>query len=198
MKKVLLGFVVLILAVSFTTPMNAQGKMAWGVAGDLMLPIGDFSNAVKMGFGGDGRFQYDLTPMAALHGTVGYFTWSGKDITDPFTGATASGPSFKGFMIRVGGKYYFMPAGKLRVYGLAEIGLFFSSTEAPTIQTPFGTIGGGSVSNTNFTYAPALGVEIPAGKINVDLSVRYDGIATSGSTTSNIGFRAGVNFPIGG
>ena len=36
------------------------------------------------------------------------------------------------------------------------------------------------------------------GKMNVDLSVRYDGIATSGSSTSNIGFRVGLNFPIGG
>jgi len=42
-------------------------------------------------------------------------------------------------------------------------------------------------------YAPVVGVEIPAGKVAIDVSVRYDGIATSGSSTSNIGARVGVN-----
>jgi hypothetical protein len=60
------------------------------------------------------------------------------------------------------------------------------------------TYGGGSASasSTDFMYAPVVGVEIPAGKVAIDVSVRYDGIATSGSSTSNIGARVGVNFPI--
>ena len=195
MKKLLLAAVALALVVAVASPSNAQGKMVWGVAVDVLIPTGTFGDAVSAGFGGDGRFQYGITPMFAVHGTVGYFIWSGKDFTSG--GITVKGADFKGFTIRVGGKYYFMPEGGVRVYGLAEIGLFFSSTSVPSQTIGGFTFGGGSVSNTNFTYVPAVGVEIPAGpKLRIDLSVRYDGIATSGSSSGSLGFRAGVNFPI--
>ena len=88
---------------------------------------------------------------------------------------------------------------------MAEIGLFFGSTGDVTVPgVTFGgvTYGGGTVSggsSTNFNYVPAVGAEFPlgAGKTKLDASLRYDGIATSGSSSGNLGIRVGVNFPIG-
>jgi hypothetical protein len=151
--------------------------------------MGDFGNGYSIGFGGSARGQYDFTPMFGAGLTVGYFTWSAKDVP-----AGVSKPTFSGLPIRVFGKYYFMPEGKLRVYGQAELGLFFWSM---SVELPF--FGKVSTTGSDFSYAPVLGVEVPIGKTTMlDGSVRYDGIATSGSSISNIGIRLGVKFPVGG
>jgi hypothetical protein len=92
-----------------------------------------------------------------------------------------------------------MPEGGMRVYGIAELGFFIASVTVPA-QT-FGpvTIPESSASETDFNYAPGVGIELPlgTGATKLDISVRYDGIATSGETSGNLGARVGVNFPIG-
>ncbi|MEW6511533.1 MAG: outer membrane beta-barrel protein [Bacteroidota bacterium] len=194
MKKLLLAVVVLALAVGLAAPSNAQGKMVVSVGGDFLLPMGTFGDAYSIGFGGSARGQYNFTPMFSAGLTAGYYTWTGKDIA----GSTVK-PSFSGVPVRVFGKYYFMPEGKARFYGIAELGLFFwsSKVSTPVITTPFGTFGGEiSSTGSDFNYAPGVGVEIAAGKVTVDVSARYDGIATSGSSSGSLGARVGVNFPI--
>ena len=192
MKKLVLFVAIVALVFLVVSPSQAQKqKMLVGPGVDVLIPMGTFGDAVSIGFGGDGRFQYNFTPVVAGVGEVGYFVWSGKTV------AGVDLPNFKGFTIRVGGKYYFMPEGAFRVYGMFKIGLFFASVTAPTIQTPLGPIGGGTASETDFCYVPEVGAEVPAGKMNVDFSIRYDGIATTGESSGSIGFRVGLNFPIG-
>ncbi len=205
MRNLLLAASVLIALAVIASPASSQGKMALSVGGDLLLPMGGFKDAVSTGFGGSVRFQYEVSPMAAVGGTAGYYTWSGKDLG----GNLGTGPSFKGIPLRVFGKYYFMPAGekKSRVYGIAELGIFFGSSgdyTMPAVTVPgFGTIGGGTVSgesSTSFNYAPGLGVEVPLGegKTTLDISARWDGIAKKlGNAANNIGARVGVTFPLG-
>lgn len=203
MKKALLAVVV--LAAFMSTNTFAQGKIVLGVGGDVLLPMGTFGDAQKLGFGGSVRGQYNVTPMAAVGLTVGYYTWSGKDITIPVINQTVTGPKFSGLPVRVFGKYYFMPEGQsARFYGIAELGMFFGSVGDQTIPNPLAgfpgqpatiTVTGGSSSN--FNYAPGVGVEFGSGNTKIDVSARYDGIATSGSSSGSIGFRAGVNFPLG-
>ena len=198
MKKLLLVVVALALVFAVSVPSQAQGKMSLSVGGDLLLPLGSFGDAVSMGFGGSVRGQYDITPMFSAGVTVGYYTWSAKS-------SGIASYSFHGLPFRVFGKYYFMPEGKLRVYGMFELGLFFGSTgdiTVPGTTIPgLGTFGGGTVagaSSTDFNYVPEVGLEFPlgSGKTKLDASIRYDGIATSGGS-GNLGFRVGVNFPIG-
>ena len=196
MKKLLLAIVIVGLIVAISAPSSAQSKMSLSVGGDVMLPLGTFGDVFSLGFGGTVRGQYDFTPVISGGLEVGYFSWSSKSVTAP-----AVAPTFHGVPVRVFGKYYFMPEGaKMRFYGMAELGLFFGSTSVtlPSYTILGVTYGGGSASasSTDFMYAPVVGVEIPAGKVAIDVSVRYDGIATSGSSTSNIGARVGVNFPI--
>lgn len=202
MQKFLAVFVALVLVVLMSTSMNAQGKMVLSVGGDVLIPMGTFGDAQSTGFGGSVRGQYNFTPMFSAGLTVGYYTWSGKDQT--IAGATVKGGTFKGVPVRAFGRYYFMPESeKVRFYGIAEIGLFFGSVDLPaiTINTPLGPItsGGGSASSTDFNYAPGLGVEfgLGSGNTKLDVSARYDGIATSGSSSGSLGARVGVNFGLG-
>jgi len=203
MKNLVLAVMVLAMVAVVASPAGAQDKISLSVGPDIMLPLGTFSDAYSIGFGGTARGQYDFTPMISAGLEVGYFTFSAKSVAAGFTA-----PSFHSIPVRVFGKYYFMPEGKgARFYGMVELGFWFSSSTVNTPAIPgvtipgFGTIGGvpatsTSVSSTDFNYVPAVGVEIPAGKMKVDISVRYDGVATSGSSTSLIGGRVGLNFPL--
>jgi hypothetical protein len=194
MKNLLIASVVLLMVVALATPVPAASKMTLGVGADVLLPMGGFSDVNKLGFGGTVRFQYNVTPMAAVGGEAGYFTWGGKDL------GGVSGPSFHGIPVRAFGKYYFMPEGGPRVYGMAELGIFFGSSGEVSYTIPgYGTISGGGGSTTGFNFCPVVGVEIPVsgGKNAVDLSVRYDGISVSGGTNGSLGFRVGYTFPLG-
>ncbi len=197
MKKLWIPIVVVAIIFAVGTA-SAQSKISLSVGGDVLIPTGDFGNAQSTGFGGSVRGQYDVTPMVSVGLTAGYYTWSGKDYTQG--GVTVSGVTFKGVPVRVFGKYYFMPEGeKARVYGIAELGLFFWSVDVPSQTIGGYTFGGGSESSSDFNYAPGAGVEVALGSGNtkLDVSVRYDGIARSGSTAGSIGGRVGVNFGLG-
>lgn len=202
MKKLLLAVAIVALIVAVAAPSNAQSKITVGVGADVLLPMGTFGDFAGIGFGGSFRGQYAVTPDFAVGLTTGYYTWSGKDFTT--AGITIKGGGLSGIPIRAFGKYYFMPAGKqLRVYGIAELGFFISSTTIPgrAAITFAGVVISPatpetSVSSTDFNYAPGLGIELASGKMSWDLSVRYDGIATTGSSSGSVGARVGVNFPI--
>jgi hypothetical protein len=194
MKKLLIAVVVLTVAVFLGSSANAQGKMGANIGFDVLIPMGDFADAVNIGFGGTGQFEYNVTPMFTVTGKLGYITWSAKDVSEAASqvGGSASA-SFKGLPFMVGGKYYFMPAGKPRVYGQFELGLFFASATAK-VDIPGVITQETSASETDFTIAPAFGVEIPVGpKGAVDISARYWGIFKDGSA-HNIGARAGYKF----
>ncbi|MDH3252066.1 MAG: outer membrane beta-barrel protein, partial [Ignavibacteria bacterium] len=189
---------VALLALMFVTasPSYAAGKMSVGAGLDVLIPVGSFGDGSSTGFGGSGIFQYNVNQMFAVTGKLGYWVFGGKDFSEG--GVNISGPSFKGFTIRVGGKYYFMPAGRTRVYGMGELGLFFGSSgdvTIPGVTIPgFGTVGGGTVSggsSTDFVLAPIVGVELPfGGKGNtIDISARYDLILTSGNSAGSLGLR---------
>ena len=47
---------VLIVIALFTGFANAQSKMAVGLQAGVAIPVGDFGNAYKLGFGGQGTF----------------------------------------------------------------------------------------------------------------------------------------------
>jgi hypothetical protein len=199
--------VIAVLALLFSAGQsNAESKMSLSVGGDVLIPMGTFGDVVSTGFGGSVQFQYNVTPLFSAGLTTGYYTWSGKDFTEE--GVTITGPNFSGLPVRVFGKYYFMPESqKMRVYGIAELGLFFGSTGDVTIDNPlYGlvpgepqTITSPGGSTSDFNYAPGIGVEFPLGGGNtkLDVAVRYDGIATSGETSGSFGARVGVTFPIG-
>jgi outer membrane protein W len=190
MKKLLVMASVFTLILLVAGGANAQNKMALNIGADVLFPLGDFGNASNIGFGGTAQFEYYVNPMLAVTGKFGYITWSAKTGDVP-AGVTASG-SFKGLPLLFGAKYYFMPEGKARVYGQFELGLFFASASG-TVEYA-GYKQDYSASETDFSIAPAIGVEIPAGhKGAIDISARYFGIFKDGSA-NNIGARVGYKF----
>ena len=178
-----------------TVSTASAGPIGLSVGGDVLFPMGTFGDVVSTGFGGSVRGEIASSPVFSFGLTTGYYVWSGKDQTSG--GVTISGADFKGVPLRGYGKFYASPGGGSRFYGIMEIGVFFSSA------TVSGTIAGQSystsASSTDFNYAPGIGVEIPlgSGETALDLSARYDGIATSGNTSGSFGVRAGVNFSVG-
>ncbi len=187
MKNVLLSVVVLAMVLTVSSSSMAGGKMMWGIGGDVLLPIGTFGDRSSVGFGGTARFEYMIDPMFSVTGTAGYYTWTGKKVA----GVTL--PDFHGVIVKVGGKYYFMPEGGTRFYGIVELGMLFSSVSA--------TIGGVSVSasSSDLAYEPGVGVQLPlgSGNSNLDVSIGYLGVATTGSSSGSVAARVGVNFGLG-
>ncbi len=186
MKKLLFAAFAVALCFAIASPAQAQGKMYFGAALDALVPMSDFSNVVSVGFGADARYQYNFLPDVAGTGTLGYYSWGGKD----------QGPSFHAVVVKVGGKYYFPMQSTMKVYGIFEIGLAFLGSSDVTVTNAFGTFTVSGASETDFTYCPGVGLEIPASDLKVDLSIRWDGIAASGSAANSFAVRAGVNFPL--
>jgi hypothetical protein len=199
MKHCALCFTLLFFLALVSGRASAQGLISLGIGADVLVPTGTFGDAYSIGYGVSARGEYTFLPMVTGGVSLGYNTFSAKDVP-----AGYDKPKFSGVPFRVYGKYFFMPPHTPRVYGMLEMGLFFwsESVSLPAYVVPgYGTIGGGtrSDSGTNFNLAPVVGVEIPAGgNLMMDLSARYDIIFTSGNSVGNFGIRAGVQFPVGG
>lgn len=192
MKKLTLVVTVVALALLVAFSAQAQNKMAGSVGAEVLIPMGKFADVSKIGFGGTAEFEYYVNPNISVTGKAGYITWGGKSAD-----ATAQGAAFEssssGVPVLVGGKYYFIPSGRTRVYGQFELGLFFLSATAKSTIPGYGSFEA-SGSSTEFTICPAIGFEIPAGdKGAIDLSARYWGILSSGGA-SNVGARVAYKF----
>jgi hypothetical protein len=194
MKKLLLMVAVLALLGAMAGNALAEGKMSAGIGADLALPLDSgFKDAYSIGFGATARGQYEFTPQISGMVTIGYLTFSGKDIGGVKLDASSMVP------IVVGAKYYF-GEGNMRFYGAADIGFTIMSVSASIPSYTIGgvTYGGGSASasSTEFTFQPQVGFEsaLGSGSTKLDVGVR----AMIVSNAFSLGARVGVLFPIGG
>ena len=176
-------FFVLFLTVLCTSFINAQGKMAVGVQAGVAIPMGDFGDGYKMGFGGTGTFAYHVNPMLDVTGSVGYLTWSGKDADF----------KFNSIPVLAGVRYYF-GQGKFHPYVAGELGMHFTTVDVPTYTIPgFGTFGGGSASDSFFGFGAGAGFLYQLGpKLDLDVNAKFSSISSSGSASSYVNIMAGV------
>jgi hypothetical protein len=188
MKKLLSVFFAVIL---FTGLINAQGKMAVGAGVVVSLPMGDFGDANKLGIGGTAAFEMEFMPQLVGTGQAGYISWAGKDAESSENGVSVSASSsVSAVPVMVGAKYYFMPG--MGLYGAAQLGLYFMSSEAEVQTSNIPGVGsldlGGSASSTEFAFKIGGGYEVPVSPtFDVDLSAAFVII----SSWTNIEFRAG-------
>lgn len=179
MKKGIFFLLVLFLAVG---NINAQkGKMHAGGQVGISLPIGNFGDAANLGFGFLGNFLYGIAPQIDLTGSIGYFSW-GSDVDQV---------SFSDVPLLFGGRYYFNRS-EFTPYGLAQLGLHFRSYEVASVSTPFGSFGGGSVSDTDFGLNLGGGFLYNVGNLSIDVNGSFNII----SDQNNISIMAGVLFPV--
>ncbi len=171
MKKVIMLSLAAVLF--FAASSSAQDdKMSVGINGALALPMGDFGDVAKMGFGGGVSFGYMMSPEFKLGLNVGLLSFGEK----------ISGVKSSMIPIGISGNYYFSD-GDFKPYG--TVGVSYTSFKIKIS-------GFGDATESKFGYNLGLGFE--SGMF--DVSVKYNSVLTSGSATNYIGLKAGVNFAI--
>ncbi len=184
MKKLLL-IAILIFGVIGTA--SAQNAMYAGAGLEVALPIGDWSDWTSLGIGGTGSFEIEFQKNLVGVANVGYIAYGGKD----FGGADYS---LSAIPILAGAKYFF----NSDFYGFGQIGVYILSVSVDIPVQSFGgfTYGGGSQSTSSTEFGLVIGAgyeKALSPNLILDLAAKFGLI----SDANQLGFRAGVKFPIG-
>ena len=184
MKKALIILVALFCLVGMT---NAQSKFGITVQGAVSMPMGDFGDLAKTGFGGLGTVTYTLQENIDLVGTIGYLTYDHKDMSyfgSSVTGSTSLVP------VIAGARYFFAASG-FKPYVTAQVGMYFSSAK---VESSFGGYANsGTVSDSYFGFSGGAGLLYKLGtKMDLDVNATFN-------TVSDISFftiAAGLHFAL--
>jgi hypothetical protein len=179
MKNLCLVLVAIFLVTSVASAQDiwGQGKMSAGVTAQLALPMGTFGDSYGIGFGGAGLFQYGITPDMLLTGQVGYISFSAKN---------SGWPTMGDFGILAGAKYNLSGQAQPGLYVLGQIGFASVSVSGTFMGYSY------SASETDLAFAPGVGYQIG----NIDLSVKYLIISTTGSSSSALSLDVAYVFPL--
>ena len=163
-----------LLALVIGTNVQAQEvkKFSLGIGVEGALPTGGLSNLYSVGGGLTLRAAFGLDESSAFTVTSGALAFAPKDLS--YTNDLKAQINIP---VKAGYKYFF--GGNF--YGIAEAGMSFIKTYVPDMSG-----GTTSVSNSEFTYAPGVGVQFGS----FDASVRYEAYSGAGF----LGLRAGFNF----
>lgn len=171
MKKLLLSLA-LVAGLGFAANAQTEGAVnKISVGPDFLLPVGDNTNGLALGFGGSAMGEFNVAKSLNLTINAGYLSLAPeKELKD--LGATNSGV----IPLKAGAKYYF--GGNF--YGAGEVGAaIFTENNA----------------GTAFTFAPTIGASFSvADKSSIDLGIRYEGWSKNSTTLSFIGIRAAYAF----
>jgi hypothetical protein len=160
MKKIMMfAFLVMLSFSAFS-----QKGSGFSVGLELGMPMGDFSNFSKIGFGGSAKYHHALSDKGNLTGTVGYTSFSSK--TDG-AGSTGLLAIKAGYQLKFDGGLYVEP------------------------QLGYGSFSGGGTSVGGLIYGGGVGYVI---NNMIDLSARYESVSVTGGTFSFIGIRAAYFF----
>jgi hypothetical protein len=179
MKKILTILVVL-FALSFTYSQNIS------VQAGVNLPMGNFGDAVGMGFGGGVSYVHSLSPELWLSGSVGYHTFGAKEDIPGFDFTFTTIPIMAG----VG---YALGAGDFVPYLHGALGLHMTTVKVE--MTLFGQSFSAEETGSDLGVTPSAGFLYyfaPTTALNVNLG--YNMIFTEGETTNYLGILAGVMF----
>ena len=175
MRKVLL----VLAAVFALGAAKAQtGKNQIGVGLEVGLPMGDFGDAFKTGFGGSLKYLHGVGSAGQVTLTTGYTTFSAKDVPSGYSAHASIIPILVGYRHNFSGVYVEPQLG---------YGIYGSKVKGGGLDE--------SDSNGAFTWAIGAGYAMAEG---LDLGVRYQSASKDGGTTSLIGFHVAYNFSLGG
>lgn len=193
MKKILTIFAALIIISNLS--FAQMSNMAIGLNGTLSIPVGDFNDVAKMGFGVAGSFFYDLSDYFQFTGTVGYLAWGGDKIEIGNTSIEATEPATS-IPILVGARYY-LDDKELNPYISGELGLHvFTSASTQTTQNgvELPKIKGDSNPYFGFGLGGGFVYEL-SNDIKVDGNLQYNIINAEesiGHFTLEVGFIVGI------
>jgi len=178
MKRLLL----LTAIVTISVLAKAQtGNNQIGVAFEVGVPLGDFGDGSKAGFGGLLRGAYGIGTAGHITLTTGYLSFRAKsEVEDAFGADKVTStvvPILAGYRHNFSG-FYVEPQIGYGIYGSKIKGGLFD----------------GSDSEGAFSYGGGLGYE----KSGLEIGARIQAATKDGSTISFIGFHVGYNFTLGG
>lgn len=174
MKKILL---VAIVAFSFNFAIAQSGNNQLGIGVDVNIPLGDFGDVMKTGFGGTAKFLYGIGTSGQLTLTSGYTVFKPKEELNGYDISTSIIPILAGYRHNFSG-FYVEPQVGYGIYGSKVTYLGNEETD----------------SQGAFTWAAGLGYAMAKG---LDLGVRYQSASKDGENTDLFGISARWNFSLG-
>lgn len=124
------------------------------VGGDVGfgIPVGDFSNGHKIGFGLNGVFTYAMKKNLFITGTLGYWDFGMKGSSLQAGGSCSIVP------INAGIQYRFISTSTTTFIGVET---FLYSVSSSVNVSFLGTVSGGG---TYFGFTPLVGIALPVSK----------------------------------
>jgi hypothetical protein len=160
---------------------NAQkGNNQIGIGPEVAIPMGDFGDAFKTGFGGSVKGMFGVGTAGQVTLTSGYTTFKAKGLESGEKFNTGIIPILLGYRHNFSG-FYVEPQAGYGVYTYKASGM--------------GSGLDGSNSSGAFTWAVGIGYAMKEG---VDIGARYQSGEKDGSSTGLIGFTVRYNFSLGG
>jgi opacity protein-like surface antigen len=187
MKGMLKALTAVAMATAFTaSTAHAQTPVTFGVGGGVSVPLGDFSDASKLGFQGTALVQF-----APANLPVG-FRVDGTYMQNKFSDLAASGPNGDG--------------KTQAIFGTADVVYTFKTAETSRIH-PYLIAGGGvyntkakfdsdidTESQTKFGVNAGAGFDMAVGSAKVFLEGRFHNIFITDNNVNFIPITIGVKF----
>jgi Outer membrane protein beta-barrel domain len=178
MKRLGLVILAVALCVVATRPAMAQGHLRYGVSAGLLLPLGDYGKADKMGWVGGAGATYWLpgTGNIGVRGDVSYSTTS----HDPGPGNSKIIGGMASFV------YALNPASApARIMVTAGVGYFnLKDSEVTT----------GSVSKVGFGGGLAVAFKLGLSSTRLVVGSRFTNVSTTGGSTTFLPLTVGLSF----
>ncbi len=187
MKK---GLLTTLLILVLATGASAAGPAIYA-GGGVSMPMGDWADFYKMGFGFGGGFGYPVTPQFEVVGKVFYNTF-------PVDSDVIEGGDF--IAISFGADVHFYPMANnadesaFAPYLLGGIGM--SSVKVKEITAPVAVPEGESETDLTFGFGAGFQYEMSP-KMALWVEAKYTIISTEGASTSHLPIFAGIKFNLG-
>lgn len=174
----LVALAVMALAVA-TRPAMAQGSVRYGFAAGVLMPMGDYGDADKMGFiGGAGATYWLAGNAVGIRGEVNYAQTS----HDGIGGKT----KIAGGMASV--VYGLNPASApARILLTGGVGLY-------NVKLDVTGFGSASETKVGFGAGAAVAFKLGTGSTRLVVASRFQSIATSGSSLTMLPLTVGLSF----
>lgn len=164
-----------LLSVAVATTSSAQTVVGVGVGGGVAMPMGDFGDAAKMGFGGGaGLFIYPNGGNIGVRADVGYLQFDAENDANPKVKQLSA----------MGNLLFAIPTdANLRPYLVAGAGMLNSKADVE-----------GAESSSAFAFQGGAGVSVGSGNARFFVEGKFVTSSKDGNTTSYIPILAGVSY----
>ncbi|MCW8848943.1 MAG: outer membrane beta-barrel protein [Melioribacteraceae bacterium] len=192
MKRITLLLLFFFLSISLFAQENNK---AIGINGIISMPIGDFNDIAKIGFGASGTYFYKLSNNFEATGSIGFVTWGGDKIEIGNTSVEAT-ESAMSIPILLGGRFY-LDNNIFSPYFSGELGMnFFSSSATKAVVSGIETDKIDGESNVYFGFGIGGGTTYQLDtRVFFDASLQYNMINAKESVDHfalKIGFIVGI------